>query len=138
MKKHYFELDKVDSIILTTERESDDYYWKEAVPTRPRRFLGFIPIGTLPEVPAGWSEYEEEEEYEYRCRKQTSYFDQYTWYRVDEKTKQLFIKPHVEVRFGYKQSISNRFESDVEAQAWIDELISGSKKKFHVIINNTK
>jgi hypothetical protein len=134
MQKTYFELDKVDSITLSMEKESDDYYWKEAVPARPKKFLG-ITIGTRPEVPAGWSEYEEEYEEDYRRRKQKSYFDQYSWYRIDEKTKQIFIKPHVEVRFGYKQSIGRRFESDTEAQSWVDELIQSSPKQFHVIIN---
>jgi len=134
MQKTYFELDKVDSITLSMEKESNDYYWKEAVPARPKKFLG-ITIGTRPEVPAGWSEYEEEYEEDYRRRKQKSYFDQYTWYRVDEKDKKIFIKPHVEVRFGYKQSIGHRFESDAEAQSWVDELIQSSPKQFHVIIN---
>jgi hypothetical protein len=134
MQKHYFELSKVHSVTLTMERESVDYYWKEAVPARPKKFLGVV-IGTLPAVPAGWSEYEEEYEEDYRRRKQKSYFDQYSWYRIDEKTKQIFIKPHVEVRFGYKESIGHRFESDIEAQDWVDELIQSSSKQFHVIIN---
>lgn len=134
MQKHYFELDKVDSITLTLQRESTEYYWKETVPSRPKKFLGFT-IGKLPPVPAGRTDYEEEDESDYRHRKQKSYFDQYSWYRVDENTKQIFVKPYVEVRFGYKQSISTRFDSDVEAQAWVDELIASSDKKFHVIIN---
>ena len=134
MTKHYFELDKVDSITLTTEKESTEYFWKEAIPSRPKKFLGFV-IGTKPPVPAGWSEYEDEDEDDYRCRRDKSYFDKYNWYKVDEKNKKIFIKPHVEVRFGYKQSIGHRFESDAEAQTWIDELIQSSNKQFHVIIN---
>ena len=47
MQKHYFELDRVDSITLSMEKESSMYYWKEAVPARPKKFLGII-IGTLP------------------------------------------------------------------------------------------
>lgn len=134
MQKNYFELDKVESITLTMERESFEYYWKESIPSRPKKFLG-ITIGTLPEVPAGWSEYEEEDRFDLRRRKQKSYFDQYSWYRVDENAKKLFIKPHVEIRFGYKHCIGQRFESDTEAQAWVDELIQSSTKQFHVIIN---
>ena len=134
MQKHYFELDRVDSITLSMERESFNYYWKEAVPARPKKFLGII-IGTLPEVPAGWSEYEEEEENEYRRRKQSSYFEDYKWYRVDDEAKKLYSKACVEVRFGYKQSIGRSFNSNEEAQAWIDEIIASSNKKFHVIIN---
>lgn len=134
MQKHYFELDRVDSITLSMEHESFNYYWKEAVPVRPKKFLGII-IGTLPEVPAGWSEYDEEDESDYLRRKQSSYFEDYKWYRVDDVAKKLYSKAHVEVRFGYKQSIGHNFNSNEEAQAWVDEIIASSNKKFHVIIN---
>jgi hypothetical protein len=134
MQKHYFELDRVDSITLSMERESFNYYWKEAVPARPKKFLGII-IGTLPEVPAGWSEYKEEDENDYLRRKQSSYFEDYKWYRVDDVAKKLYSKAYVEVYFGYKQSISHNFNSNEEAQAWVDEIIASSNKKFHVIIN---
>lgn len=133
MKKHYFELDQVHSITFSMERDSE-YIWKEAVPPRPKKFLG-ITIGTKPAIPAGWSEYQEEEEYEMKRRKQSSYFDDYDWYRVDEKAKKIFIKPHVDVRFGHKEGIGCRYETNEEAQAWIDELIQSSDKQFHVIIN---
>lgn len=133
MQKHYFELDQVHSITLTMEREAG-YYWKEAIPARPRKFLGFT-IGTKPAVPAGWSEYEEEDSYDLKRRKPSSYFDQYDWYRVDEKAQKVFSKAQIEVRFGYKESIGTRFETDAEAQAWVDELIATSNKKFTVIIN---
>jgi hypothetical protein len=134
MQKHYFELDKVTSVTLNGERESFSYYWKDAVPARPKKFLGII-IGTLPEVPAGWSEYKEEYEYEYSRRKQSSYFEDYKFYRVDEVAKKIYNKAHGEVRFGYKQSIGQSFNSTEEAQAWVDEIIASSDKKFHIIIN---
>lgn len=135
MQKHYFELDKVDSITLTMEKESG-YTWYDEVPARPRKFLG-IRIGTIPAIPAGWNEYDEtlEGDWAKSRRKQKSYFEQYSWYRVDEKTKKITHKPHVEICFGYKQSLGNRFATNEEAQAWIDELISSSDKKFQIIIN---
>ena len=132
MKKHYFELDKVDSITLTMERNAG-YIWKDAIPARPKKFLGFI-IGTKPAIPAGWSEYLEEDQYDLRRRVQSTYFENYKWYRVDESAKQVWHKAHVEVRFGYKQSIGHNFESNEEAQAWVDDLVSSSKKKFQIII----
>ena len=134
MTKNYFELNKVNSITLTMERESSGYYWKEAIPARPKKFLG-IKIGILPPVPAGWSEYEEEDEDDYRRRKQSSYFENYKWYRIDEVAKKLYNKAHVEIRIGYKQSIGQNFNSNEEAQDWVDELIQSSDKQFHVIIN---
>jgi hypothetical protein len=133
MQKHYFELDKVDSITLTVERNSG-FMWKEAIPATPKKFLGFT-IGTKPAVPAGWAEYEEEDKYDLRRRVQSSYFENYKFYRVDESAKKVWHKAHAEVRFGYKQSIGKQFESNEEAQAWVDELIASSEKKFQVIIN---
>lgn len=131
MQKHYFELDQVHSITLTMERESE-YQWKEEIPSRPKKFLGFT-IGTKPAIPAGWSEYEEEYVNDLRYRVQSSYFEKYNWYRVDEKAMKVFIKPYVEIRFGYKESISNRYETNDEAQAFVDGLISSSEKKLQVI-----
>lgn len=138
MQKHYFDLDKVDLITLTMEKESG-YTWYDEIPARPRKFLG-IRIGTIPAVPAGWNEYNEAnygncDDWVKSSRKHKSYFEQYSWYRVDEKTKKVTQKPHVEIRFGYKQYLGIRFTTNEEAQAWIDELVSSTDKKFQVIIN---
>ena len=128
-QKHYFELDKVDSITLTHEKESTSWSWWAETPGTQRTFLG-IPIGTIPSIPAGWSDYEGG-----ICRKPTSYFADYTWYRVDDVNKKIYNKAHVEIRLGYKQSFGINFESTEEAQDYVDELISSSEKQFHVIIN---
>ena len=128
-QKHYFELDKVNSITLTHEKESTSWEWWAETPATQRTFLG-IPIGTKPAIPAGWSDYEGG-----ICRKPTSYFAGYTWYRVDEVNKKIYNKAHVEIRLGYKQSFGVNFDSTEAAQAYVDDLILGSDKKFTVIIN---
>jgi len=128
-QKHYFELAKVDSITLTLERECG-YSWFPEIPSRPRTFCG-ITIGTIPSVPAGWSDWEDGYD-----RKTSGYFEEYSWYRVDEINKKIYHKSHVEITFGYKQSLSTQFESNEEAQEWVDELIESSDKHFHVIIKN--
>lgn len=135
MQKHYFELDKVDSITLTMEGQTG-YKWFEAIPPQPKTFLG-IKYGMTEGIRAGWSDYDLKYHQCDKDRVQSSYFTEYPypWYRVDESTKKVFNKAHVEVRFGYKQSIGTRFESNEEAQAWVDEIIASSDKKFHVIIN---
>lgn len=138
MQKHYFELDKVDSITLTHETESS-YRWFPEIPARPKTFLGFKTGKMHPAVPAGWNNNIDDNgnEHQYRTwdRKQSSYFKDYGWYRVDETTKRVYNKSHVEIRFGYKQTLGLRFESNEEAQEWVDDLISSSDKEFHVIIN---
>ena len=86
-------------------------------------------------IPAGWNDNFDDngnEKWPWN-RKQSSYFDFYSWYKVTPF--RIYNRAHVEIRFGYKQSFGVRFESNEEAQAYVDELISSSDKKFHVIIN---
>jgi hypothetical protein len=129
MTKNYFELDKVESITLQQEKESGSWRWWAETPATQRTFLG-IPIGIKPAIPAGWSDYDFGQN-----RKPTSYFDDYTWYRVDDVNKKVYSKAHVTIYLGYKHSLGQTFESTEEAQAYVDDLILDSDKKFTVIIN---
>jgi hypothetical protein len=133
MKKHYFELDKVDSITLNYETETS-WRWCSTIPARPKKFLG-IKYGMTPEIPSGWNDsFDDNGSERYPLtRKPSSYFDQYSWYKVTPF--RIYSKAHVEIRLGYKQSFGVRFELNEEAQAYVDELIASSDKKFHVIIN---
>lgn len=135
MKKHYFELDKVDSITLTGERETS-YRWFPEIPARPKTFMG-IKYGMTEAIPAGWNKYIDEDGNEYFAgeRKQSSYFADYSWYKVCDITQRIYDKAHVEIRFGYKQSIGINFEYNEEAQEYVDDLIASSDKQFHVIVN---
>ncbi len=135
MKKHYFELDKVDSITLNGERETN-YRWFPEIPARPKTFLG-IKYGMHESVPAGWNEYIDDDGNEYRPwnRKQSSHFAEYSSYRVCGITERIYNKAHVEIRFGYKQAFGINFESNEEAQKYVDDLINSSEKQFHVIVN---
>jgi hypothetical protein len=129
MQKNYFQLDKVHSITLTYETESN-YKWFAEVAACPKTFLG-IQYGMTKAIPAGWSDYEGG-----KWPKPTSCFDGYKWYRIDEVNKKIYIKAHVEIRFSYKETIcSHNFDSNEAAQKWVDELIAASDKKFTVIIN---
>ena len=136
MQKNYFELDKVESITLTHEAESS-YRWFPEIPARPKTFLGFKTGKMHPAVPAGWNNNinDEGKEHQYRTwdRKQASYFKDYEWYKVTPF--RIYNKAHVEIRFGYKQTLGLRFESNEEAQEWVDDLIQSSDKQFHVIVN---
>jgi hypothetical protein len=137
MQKHYFELDKVDSITLTHETETS-YRWFPEIPARPKTFLG-IQYGMYPIVPAGWNDNINKDGKEYLCsewdRKQSAYFKDYSWYRVDEVGCRVYNKARVEIRLGYKQSFGKTFDSNEEAQTYVDDLILCSDKEFHVIIN---
>lgn len=135
MKKHYFELDKVESITLTGETETN-YRWFPETPASPKTFLG-IRYGMTEVIPAGWNDYIDDNENEYNThwRKPVSYFADYSWYKVCDITQRIYNKAHVEIRFGYKQSVGVNFNSNEEAQKYVDDLINSSDKQFHVIIN---
>ncbi len=133
MKKHYFELDKVESITLTHERETS-YNWMSAIPAKPKKFLG-IKYGMEHEIPAGWNDcFDDDNNEKYAWdRKPSSYFKQYSWYRVTPF--RIHNKAHVTVYLSYKHSLVMYFDSTEEAQAYVDNLINSTDKKFHVIIN---
>ena len=135
MQKHYFELDKVDSITLTLERETN-YKWFPEIPASPKTFLG-IKYGMYDAIPAGWNDSIDIEgnEYRKRYRKQSHQFDEYQSYRIDETNKKIYNKARVEIRLGYKQYFGLTFESNMLAKAYIDDLILGTGKEFHIIIN---
>lgn len=135
MQKNYFQLDKVHSITLTYERESG-YEWFPEIPAKEKSFMG-IKYGMHKAIPAGWSEYEDGIRHDGNYQRlQSSYFDNYSWHRVDEANKKVYNKAHVDIRFSYKEGIGQNFESNEEAQQWVDDLIftAAPDKKFTVII----
>ena len=86
MIKKYFQLDNIISIKFTTERESE-YRWRERIPERDKKFLGFV-VGKHPEIPEGWTSgnfgyltYDDE-----KIRVDSSYFERYSWYYRDWET----------------------------------------------------
>lgn len=133
MKKHYFELDKIESITLTHETETS-YRWMDSIPARPKTFLGFK-YGMEPEIPAGWNDYIREDgtdRYPWD-RKTSEYFEEYEWLKV--LPFRIHNKANVSIYLSYKHTLGMNFDSNEEAQAYVDDLILGSDKKFTVIIN---
>jgi hypothetical protein len=127
MIKYYFDLDKVSSIKLKLEGISD-YKWFNEIKPQPKYFLGFK-IGSTQGVKAGWGEYEDS-----NWRKDTDYFDDFKSYRVDFENRIVFIRPMVTVFLGYKDSYTNYFDTDQQANSYVKRLIDNSKKNFQVII----
>lgn len=133
MKKHYFELDKIESITLTYETETS-YRWMDSIPARPKTFLG-IKYGMEPEIPAGWNDYikgDGTDRYPWD-RKTSEYFEEYNWLKV--LPFRIHNKANVSIYLSYKHTIGTNFDSNEAAQAYVDDLILGSDKKFTVIIN---
>lgn len=133
MKKYYFELDKVQSITITHETETS-WRWMDSIPARPKTFLGFK-YGMEPEIPAGWNDSIREDgtdRYQHQ-RKQSTHFEDYNWLKV--LPFRIHNKAHVTIYLSYRHTLGMYFDSNEEAQAYVDDLIASSDKKFHVIIN---
>jgi hypothetical protein len=127
MQNYYFDIEKVESITLTHQSETN-YKWFEETPSSPKIFLGFK-IGVKPAIPAGWSHCKDEQ-----YRTSTSYFKGYDWYKVDETNKKIWNKACVHISLGYKRYNNTYFNSNEEAQKYVDKLILDSTKNFQVIV----
>jgi hypothetical protein len=126
MTTKYFELDKVESMTLTTEKETD-YKWFEEVAPTFKTFLGFK-YDKKPLTPAGWSDYSDG-----WGRVQLSYFDRWDSYRVDELNKKVYNKSTVTLYLGGDNRISTNFNSDKEAEDYVNELMEEAMQEFHYI-----
>ena len=124
--EYYFDVDQIIMIELHLSKESN-YKWFDMIPEKPIKFLGFK-IGTKASVPAGWSCTESGYH-----RVESSYFNEYDFYRVDETNKKVYVKPNVTIYLKSKQEVFERFEYDNEARNYIKGLIKSTDKKFMVI-----
>ena len=127
MTKYYFDLDKVSSIQLKLEEESD-YTWYDEIKPQRKYFLG-LPIGWTEGKIEGWSYWSNGKD-----RTSTGHFDDYKQYRIDLVNKKIFSRPKVTIFLGHKDSYTSYFDLNHQAQAYVDELIVQSKKNFQVII----
>jgi len=128
MTKNYFETEKIQTLTLTMETLSS-MKWLEERPEKICKFLG-ITISKELRLPAGWGYAT------YRERYTTEELvKEYPYFRADEKTGKVYSKAHVSIYFSYKHSMGARFESNEEAQEYVDELIEQSGRSFNVIIN---
>tara|TARA_R110000782_G_C14636181_1_gene395026 strand:+ start:269 stop:658 length:390 start_codon:yes stop_codon:yes gene_type:complete len=126
MTKVYFELDKVESMTLITERESG-YKWFEEVTPTFKTFLGFK-YNKKSLIPAGWSDYESG-----RNRVQSPYLIKWGDRRVDELNKKVYEKARITLHLNGDNRINANFNSDEEADDYAFELMEGAKQAFHVI-----
>jgi hypothetical protein len=119
-----FDLDKVTTIDFTKESLTG-YVWQEEIPSR-QLHIWFIPFSKSEKIPAGWvlggnCEWDVKTENDLRgC----------FWYRLDMKDKKVYNRANVKVHLGFKETISQSFDSDEEASEWVHELNELSGKNF--------
>lgn len=130
--KVYFNLDSITSVHVQLETESD-YTWHEAVEPKQKYFLG-IPWGKTEGREAGWGEWDLAYVHDLTSTKPSSYFERYTWYRVDEVKKKVYNKADVRVNLGHKEYISQRFECSADALTWAADIVKKSGKPLEPII----
>lgn len=130
--KVYFNLDTITTVHIQLERESS-YKWYDAVEPKQKYFLG-IPWGKTEGREAGWSQCEGIYTYGLNSTYPSSYFKEYTWYRVDEVEKKVYHKANVKVHLGPKEYISQQFDSNNEALAWAEDIIKRSGQPLEPII----
>ena len=128
MTKTYFETDKIQTVTLTMETLSG-MKWLEERPEKTCKFLG-ITISRELRLKEGWGYGT------YRDRYTTEeLMKEHPSYRVDEREQKVYNKSYVSIYFSYNHTIGARFESNEEAQEYVDELIEQSGRIFNVIIN---
>lgn len=130
MEKHYFELDKVQTVTIRFETESS-YKWLEYRPKRVKKFLG-ISYDVTSAKEAGYYENASS----YAEPRDPSYFEnsRYDWLRVDDINKKIYNKANVLIYLSYRHSLTVFFNSNEDAQAYVDDMLNSSSKKFHVTL----
>jgi hypothetical protein len=127
--KVYFNVKKVSKIEISFERlENKKFYPAEL--GEKRYLLGFISLGKSPDLPDRWVENGRNGKY---CYNDDDYIRSNTWYKVQEEPKLLFYRPWVRVNMGYKESVHQYFDTDQEAQEFVDLIVNTSSNTFEVI-----
>jgi hypothetical protein len=124
----YFNTNKIVSIHFTPEKTSERFYFEDRKPIK--KFFGLINTGRFTQP--GWvdyydwdSKYTDEE-----LRKQG-----YKVYTTDERINdRVCVKATVKVYLAHDNTIVQEFETDDEAEFWIENLKTISGKNFAVAI----
>jgi hypothetical protein len=124
--KTYIDRDKINKVRIQFEQKTR-YKWYEEIPASVKRWFGIV-YERQYAVAAGWSSYS--------CggwRETTEEFLETGQYRIDDKAKEIFRKPHVTIHYSGHE-IVQWFNTDAEVQEYVDGLVERSKKEFEIII----
>jgi hypothetical protein len=125
--KIYFNVEKISRIEIRFEKLVDKKFFPAELGKR-NYFLGFIPLWKDDDLPDRWAEGNGKYCYDtdYNIRNNN-------WYRIQEEPKTLFYRPWVRVNMGYKESVIQYFDTDKDAQEFVDLIIDTCSNPFEVI-----
>jgi hypothetical protein len=127
--KEYFEVSRIVSVYFRPEHPETRFYWRDSEPIKT--FFGLINTGRFAE--AGWLNAYDWDEVLYTEDEIRNYG--YKVYSTDERiNERICNKAYVKVYLTHDNTIEQSFETDKEAEAWIELLKEKSGKTFEVAI----
>lgn len=129
--REYFDVSRIISIYFRPETTCSNFYWEESKPIK--RFFGLIYTGDLTE--AGWRDNRDWKDIIYTEDEIRDYG--YKVYSSDERiNERVCHKAYVKVYLTHDNHVEQAFETDAEAEAWIELLKETSGKTFEVVTHN--
>jgi hypothetical protein len=126
--KEYFDVSRIVSVYFRPEHTETRFYWQDSKPIK--KFFGLINTGRFTE--AGWLNAYDWEEVLYTEDEIRGYG--YKVYNTDERiNERICHKAYVKVCLTHDNIIEQRFETDADAEAWIESLKEKSGKTFEVV-----
>ena len=125
----HFDVSRIVSIELRKESSLENFTWTESEPIK--RFFGLIDTGRFTE--AGWIDSKDYYPIMYTDDDLRGYG--YKVYLTSERlNERVCDKAYVKVYLTHDNEIVKRFETDSEAEEWIDLLKQKSGKTFETVI----
>ncbi len=129
IRKEYFDVSRIVSAYFIPEHTETKFYWQDSKPITT--FFGLINTGRFTE--AGWFNACDWNEELYTEDEIRNYG--YKVYSTDERINdRICNKAYVKVYLTHDNTIEQRFETDADAEAWIESLKEKSGKTFEVAI----
>lgn len=127
--KEYFDVSRIISIYFRSETPSTNFYWVESEPIK--KFFGLINTGRF--TKAGWCDFRDWKDGIFYTEDEIRGYG-YKVYNTDERINdRICCKACVKVYLTHDNRIERFFETDDDAEGWIQSLKEKSGKTFEVV-----
>lgn len=128
--KIWFNIKRITKITLYYENEVQKTFY----PSEPKgrfKFLWLIPLWKKGNFPDRWVDNTEpRDSYSYDNH---SGYEKDSRYRIQDLPKKLFLKATVYIQLDHKDEVTSRFDSDQEAEDFVEQILSQTDHVFEVI-----